>query len=111
MSTPRVVVVDHYDSYTWNLVHLVASVTGTLPAVVEHDQVAVDDLASHTHVVLSPGPGHPDEPADFMHLMLTLRETEASSYTERDTPIFVGQHVAVREALDALDGRPARVEA
>ena len=52
-----------------------------------------------------------DEPADFMHLMLTLRETEASSYTERDTPIFVGQHVSIREALDALDGRPARVEA
>src|SRR5207247_8241554 len=34
-----------------------------------------------------------DEPSDFMHLMLTLRETEASRYTERDTPIFVGQQV------------------
>ena len=33
-----------------------------------------------------------DEPADFMHLMLTLRHTEASAYTERDTPIFVGQY-------------------
>ena len=52
-----------------------------------------------------------DEPADFMHLMLTLRETEASRYTERDTPIFVGQHVPVRAALDALDGTTARVEA
>ena len=31
-----------------------------------------------------------DEPADFMHLMMTLRETEASRWTERDTPIFVG---------------------
>jgi hypothetical protein len=39
-----------------------------------------------------------------MHLMLTLRETEASRYTERDTPIFVGQHVEIRAALDALDG-------
>ncbi|HEY2327249.1 MAG TPA: chlorite dismutase family protein [Gaiellaceae bacterium] len=45
-----------------------------------------------------------DEPADFMHLMLTLRESEASRYTERDTPIFVGQHMPVREALDRLDG-------
>jgi chlorite dismutase len=52
-----------------------------------------------------------DEPADFMHLMLTLRETEASSYTERDTPIFVGQHLPVREALDRLDGVASRVEA
>src|ERR671935_1233901 len=45
-----------------------------------------------------------EEPADFMHLMLTLRESEASRYTERDTPIFVGRHVEIRAALDALDG-------
>jgi chlorite dismutase len=31
-----------------------------------------------------------DEPADFMHLMLRLRDSEASKFTERDTPIFVG---------------------
>ena len=35
-----------------------------------------------------------DEPADFMHLMLRLRDSEASRYTERDTPIFVGQHLS-----------------
>ena len=58
-------VVDHYDSYTWNLVHLVASVTGELPVVVEHDQVTVSDLAPFSHVVLSPGPGRPDRAADF----------------------------------------------
>jgi len=52
-----------------------------------------------------------DEPADFMHLMLRLRDSEASSYTERDTPIFVGRHVPVRDALDALDGAASRVEA
>ena len=45
-----------------------------------------------------------EEPADFMHLMLRLRDSEASAYTERDTPIFVGQHMPVREALDRLDG-------
>ena len=62
----RVLVVDHYDSYTWNLVHLVASVTGALPEVVEHDAPGVIEQArSASHVVLSPGPGHPDEPADF----------------------------------------------
>jgi chlorite dismutase len=52
-----------------------------------------------------------EEPADFMHLMLRLRDSEASRYTERDTPIFVGKHVAIREALAALDGASARVEA
>jgi chlorite dismutase len=52
-----------------------------------------------------------DEPADFMHLMLRLRESEASRYSERDTPIFVGTFTDVRAALDQLDGASARVEA
>ena len=65
MSTPDVVVVDHYDSYTWNLVHLVAAVTGVLPTVLEHDEADADDVLAFTHVVLSPGPGHPADPRDF----------------------------------------------
>ena len=52
-----------------------------------------------------------EEPADFMHLMMTLRETEASRWTERDTPNFVGALVDIRAALDALDGASARIAA
>ena len=63
----RVVVVDHHDSYTYNLVHLVAAVTGRLPEVVEHDEVSADTLlaGAFSHVVLSPGPGNPDDERDF----------------------------------------------
>ena len=58
--------VDQYDSYTWNLVHLIAAVTGVLPEVVEHDVPGVLDRAGRsTHVVLSPGPGHPAHASDF----------------------------------------------
>jgi anthranilate synthase component II len=62
---PDVVVVDHHDSYTWNLVHLIASVTGTLPEVVQHDEVVAADVLAHDYVVLSPGPGSPDHREDF----------------------------------------------
>src|SRR5436853_167756 len=48
--------------------------------------------------------------AGFMHLMLRLRDSEASRYTERDTPIFVGQHMDIREALSRLDGVSSLVE-
>jgi anthranilate synthase component II len=61
----RVVVVDHHDSYTWNLVHLVAGVTGALPEVVQHDATTAAHVLSFDRVVLSPGPGHPADPADF----------------------------------------------
>jgi anthranilate synthase/aminodeoxychorismate synthase-like glutamine amidotransferase len=62
-----VLVVDHHDSYTWNLVHLVAAASGELPEVVQHDEVDADELLHQgfSHVVLSPGPGTPDSEADF----------------------------------------------
>jgi anthranilate synthase component II len=65
VAVPDVVVVDHYDSYTWNLVHLVAEVAGALPTVVQHDEVTPEQVLRHDFVVLSPGPGHPADPADF----------------------------------------------
>ena len=51
-----------------------------------------------------------EEPIDFLHLMMALRETEASRYTERDTPIFVGMLDDVRSILDSLDGARARIQ-
>ena len=59
------VVVDHHDSYTQNLLHLVASVTGRLPVVLQHDETTAEEVLRHSHVVLSPGPGRPDDPHDF----------------------------------------------
>jgi chlorite dismutase len=51
-----------------------------------------------------------ERPADFLDLMKRLRETEASRWTERDTPIFVGSAAPIRRILDQLDGAVARVE-
>ncbi|MFG1928769.1 anthranilate synthase component II [Cryptosporangium sp. NPDC048952] len=70
-----VLVIDHYDSYTWNLVHLIADVTGRLPEVAQHDEIAVADTRSRSHIVLSPGPGRPDDPADFRVGLEILRES------------------------------------
>jgi para-aminobenzoate synthetase len=67
MSTARVLVVDNHDSYTYNVVGLIAEVVGAEPTVIQHDQLDLDSaLASgFTHIVISPGPGHPADPDDF----------------------------------------------
>ena len=52
-----------------------------------------------------------EEPADFLELMMTLRETEASRYTERDVPIFVGEAAEIRAILNSLDGTRAGITA
>lgn len=45
-----------------------------------------------------------DEPADFLDLVMELRESEASLYTLRDTPIFTCLAMGLRETLDTLGG-------
>jgi chlorite dismutase len=45
-----------------------------------------------------------DEPADFLDLVMELREAKTSLYTLRDTPIFTCIAMGVRETLDTLDG-------
>ncbi|TMB93071.1 MAG: chlorite dismutase family protein [Chloroflexi bacterium] len=44
----------------------------------------------------------------FLALVADLRETEASSYTERETPIFVGAAMSLERALDHVDGAASR---
>ena len=60
MSGPRVAVLDNYDSFTYNLVQLLAEL-GAPPAVYRNDAVTVEELAGHSALVVSPGPGTPTE--------------------------------------------------
>ncbi|MGX1476949.1 UNVERIFIED_CONTAM: para-aminobenzoate synthetase [Streptomyces canus] len=66
----KTLLIDNYDSYTYNLFQLVAEVNGEEPVVVLNDAVgALPDLGAYLagfdNVVVSPGPGHPAEPRDF----------------------------------------------
>jgi anthranilate synthase/aminodeoxychorismate synthase-like glutamine amidotransferase len=71
-----VVLVDHHDSFTHNLAHLIAAVSGAEPELVCHDDVDADQLlARASHVVLSPGPGTPNRVADFAVGRALLRQT------------------------------------
>jgi para-aminobenzoate synthetase len=59
--------IDNYDSYTFNLYQLVAAVTGEEPAVVRNDELPWSRLARHRwdRIVISPGPGRPERERDL----------------------------------------------
>ncbi|MEE1804335.1 aminodeoxychorismate synthase component I [Streptomyces sp. NPDC101062] len=63
----RVLLIDNYDSYTYNLYQLLAKVYGIPPVVVRNDAAAWGhlDLDGFDAAVISPGPGHPSIPRDF----------------------------------------------
>jgi para-aminobenzoate synthetase len=62
----RALLIDNYDSYTFNLFHLLGEVLGEEPLVVHNDAVAWDELEGWDvdAVVISPGPGRPEHPRD-----------------------------------------------
>ena len=63
----RTLLIDNHDSFTYNLFHHLAEVNGQEPEVVLNDDPRWHParLAEFDNVVLSPGPGHPERPADF----------------------------------------------
>jgi len=100
--TRQLVLVDHHDSYVHNLAHLIASVTGALPLLVQHDEVDASwvlDRASQ--VVLSPGPGHPGDVEDFAVGRQLLRQ---------DRIPVLGVCLGMQGLVQAYGGRIERIE-
>jgi anthranilate synthase/aminodeoxychorismate synthase-like glutamine amidotransferase len=59
-TTPRLAVVDNYDSFTYNLVQYLGEL-GVEPVVYRNDEVTVGELAGYDGIVISPGPGTPED--------------------------------------------------
>jgi len=57
----KIAVIDNYDSFTYNLVHAIQAITGSRVKVYRNDQLELDELDQYDKLVLSPGPGIPDE--------------------------------------------------
>jgi len=63
----KTLIIDNYDSYTFNLYQLIAEVNGEYPIVVYNDQIAWEELHKweFNNIVISPGPGRPENLKDF----------------------------------------------
>jgi anthranilate synthase component II len=61
MKQPRILVFDNYDSFTYNLVHLVEKILHYRVDVYRNDQLPLEKVKEYDKIILSPGPGIPDE--------------------------------------------------
>ncbi len=57
----RILVFDNYDSFTYNLVHLVEKILHQKTEVYRNDQITLEDIKQFDRIILSPGPGIPKE--------------------------------------------------
>ena len=90
----KILVFDNYDSFTYNLVHLVEKITNQKVTVVRNDQIKLEEVAEYDKIILSPGPGIPSEAG----LLLPLIKQYAAS--KSILGVCLG-HQAIGEAFGA----------
>jgi anthranilate synthase component II len=69
-----IVLIDNYDSFSYNLVQMIGSIEPDIK-VVRNDQVTVDDIESMkpSHLILSPGPGYPRDAGILEEAVIKLK--------------------------------------
>ena len=67
---PNVVIIDNYDSFTYNLSHLIKE-TGATVTVFRNDQFELEQLEAFDKIILSPGPGIPSEAGLLLDVIKT----------------------------------------
>jgi len=72
---PKILVFDNYDSFTYNLVHLVEKLLRQRVEVHRNDKIPLEKVKEYDKIILSPGPGIPEEAG----LLLPLIKEYASS--------------------------------
>ncbi|MCK5729799.1 MAG: aminodeoxychorismate/anthranilate synthase component II [Draconibacterium sp.] len=57
----KILVIDNYDSFTYNLVHAIKKISGLPVDVFRNDEISLEEIEKYDKIVLSPGPGIPEE--------------------------------------------------
>ncbi len=57
----KILLLDNYDSFTYNLLHIVKELGATDVEVIRNDQIELEEVARFNKIILSPGPGIPSE--------------------------------------------------
>lgn len=73
LGTMKIVIIDNYDSFTYNLSHLVKEI-GVSVDVVRNDQFQLNDLVQYDKIILSPGPGIPSEAGLLLDVIRTYAD-------------------------------------
>lgn len=71
----KVVVIDNYDSFTYNLVHYLEALNCEV-IVKRNDRLTIEDVSEFNNIVLSPGPGIPDEAGLLKQIIKTYAPTK-----------------------------------
>jgi anthranilate synthase component II len=73
----KILVFDNYDSFTYNLVHLVEKITNEKVDVFRNDEISLEQVNVYDKIILSPGPGVPSEAGLLLPLIKQYAATKS----------------------------------
>ncbi len=72
----RILIIDNYDSFTYNLLHYVQEYNDHKTDVYRNDRISLDDIEAYDGILLSPGPGIPSEAGNLLKIIDRYKETK-----------------------------------
>lgn len=73
----KILVLDNYDSFTYNLVQMIEQIVGKKVDVFRNDEITLQNIAAYDKIVLSPGPGIPSEAGILLDIIKTYAPTKS----------------------------------
>lgn len=73
----KILVFDNYDSFTYNLVQMIEQITQSKVDVFRNNEIALEDIAKYDKIILSPGPGIPEEAGILLEVIKTYAPTKS----------------------------------
>ena len=64
-----ILIIDNYDSFTYNLIHVIRKISNCKVDVYRNDQIELDEIEKYDRIVLSPGPGLPEEAGNLLEII------------------------------------------
>ncbi len=73
----RILLIDNYDSFVFNVLHLLKRVTSCNTDICFNDKIPFENIGSYSHIVLSPGPGVPSEAGELLKVIDVCKESHS----------------------------------
>ena len=72
-----ILVLDNYDSFTYNLVQMIEQIIGEKVEVFRNDQITLEEIEKYDKIILSPGPGIPEEAGILLEVIKKYAPTKS----------------------------------
>lgn len=110
----KLLIIDNYDSFTYNLVHVLKAIGSYEVEVKRNDEVEISYVLEHDKIILSPGPGIPSEAGEMIEIIKAIATQKTTLGVclghQAITEHFGGELLNLNEVYHGVEGQMIRTD-